>query len=69
MSETMGERIWRARRAAGMTQETAAQEAEISREHWWRLEHDLEDDPKLRTLQRVACVLEVRMEWLTSGKR
>jgi transcriptional regulator with XRE-family HTH domain len=68
MSETMGERIWRSRTELGLSQDAAAAEADISRVHWCRLEHDEEDNPRLHTLMAVACVLKVRLDWLTSGK-
>lgn len=58
-AETMGDRIRALREARGMSQETAALEAEISRVTWSRLEMDEIDAPRLATVMRVASVLQV----------
>lgn len=58
MALTLGERLRDARKAAGLTQEKLAQEADVTVSTIARLEHD-RTEPSLGTLFALARVLDV----------
>jgi transcriptional regulator with XRE-family HTH domain len=63
---TMGDRLRKTRRVAGMTTDQMASAAGVSRSAINSYEHD-KRTPSVRTLQRWAEVTEVPFQWLCLG--
>lgn len=62
---SQAEAIKRARLAAGLSQEQAAEKAGIKVQSWQKYEYG-ERTPKDDMLERIACVLQVDIKVLTS---
>ena len=64
----LGRRIRQLRTEAGLTQETAAERADLSAKHWGDIEN-ARSNPTVSTLVAVAKALRVKVGELFMGKR
>ena len=65
---SIGNRVKRARKAKGISQEALARAADLSLPGISRLEQGVITDPHYSTLLKIANVLEVDVHWLYAGE-
>jgi transcriptional regulator with XRE-family HTH domain len=63
---TLGDRIWKARKDAGLEQADLAEAVGVSRAQISKWERD-QSEPRVSELQRVAAACRVPFRWLSSS--